>query len=63
MMQRVWKNLYFTKEGLVDFIRPYLAKEQRDELAKLDEIGAKIDVKFMEYDYSPSYVFDQAPVN
>jgi hypothetical protein len=62
MCQRVWKDLNLSKDELVDMIHPYLAREQRTEITNIREIGGKIEVKFSQYIFDPSYVFEEASV-
>src|SRR5690606_35193294 len=60
MFQRVWKDLELKKEELVDVIQPYLSREQREEIDNIKEINGKIEVKFRQYSFEPSYVFEEA---
>jgi len=59
LFQRIWKDLGFQKEELIDLVQPYCAREQREEIDKMKQVGS-IEVKFHQNDLEPCYVFEEA---
>jgi len=59
VFQRLWKDLGYEKEYLIDLVKPYCAREQREEIDKMKQVGT-IEVKFQQNDLEPCYIFEEA---
>jgi len=59
VFQRMWKDMGYEKEKLIELIAPYCSKEQREDIQQMSSVGP-IDLKFHAYEFEPCYVFEEA---
>merc|ERR1712137_1517891 len=59
LFQRIMKELHLNETALIDLVQPYCAREQREEIDKMKQVGT-IEVKFRTSDLEPCYIFEEA---
>lgn len=51
--------MHLNNSELVDLVQPYCAKEQREEIDNMKQVGT-IEVKYQQNDFEPCYIFEEA---